>query len=160
MEIRIFTLPFDEVSEGFPDEIISQFCANKKVHKMEAHFFQQDGRHFWSVAIQYEIVLKGEDKIRALDDVQRLLYERLKQWRREHAGQVGIPVYLVATNAQFLQMIRFKCRSLESLKQVKGFGRKRLEKYGRHIINIIKDFYDQRSKEKSENSSIDNLPFK
>jgi len=146
MEIRIFTLAFDEVSEGFPDEIITQFCLSKKVHQMSAHFFQQDGRHFWSVAIQYEIVLKGEDKIRALDDAQRLLYERLREWRKEHAAKQGIPVYLVATNAQLLQMIQFKCRSLESLKQIKGFGRKRLEKYGRLLLAVIKDFYDTQKK--------------
>lgn len=108
---------------------------------MSAHFFEQEGRHFWSVAIQYEVVLKGEDKIRALDDAQRLLYERLREWRKEHASKQGIPVYLVATNAQLLQMIQFKCRTLESLKQIKGFGRKRLDKYGRHLLAIIKDFY-------------------
>ncbi len=27
--IRILTLPFDPVTEGFPDEIVREFCANK-----------------------------------------------------------------------------------------------------------------------------------
>jgi len=161
MELRIFTLPFDEVSEGFPDEIVVQFCQNKKVHRLEVHFFEQDGRHFWSVAIQYEIVLKGEDKIRALDDVQRLLYERLREWRKEHAHQVGIPVYLIATNAQLLEIIKLKCRTLECLKQIKGFGRKRLEKYGKHFIGLIKDFYDQQKKKQPVQlpDEKDDLPF-
>ncbi|MCB9291559.1 MAG: HRDC domain-containing protein [Lewinellaceae bacterium] len=161
MEFRIFTLPFDEVSESFPDEIITQFCLNKKVHDIQSHFFQEEGRHFWSVAIKYEVVLKGEDKIRALDDAQKLLYDRLKDWRREHANKEGIPVYLVATNAQFLQMVKLKCRTLESLKQVKGFGRKRMDKYGRHIVNLIKDFYDSKGKAKPPEppTSIDDLPF-
>lgn len=162
MELRIFTLPFDEVSEGFPDEIITQFCQNKKVHSMKTHFFEEEGRHFWSIAVQYEVVLKGEDKIRALDDAQQLLYERLREWRKQHAGEIGIPVYLIATNAHFLQMIKMKCRTLECLKQVKGFGRKRMSKYGRHIIDIIKDFYEQGKQRKPENEAndkIDDLPF-
>jgi len=161
MELRIFTLPYDEVSEGFPDEIITQFCHNKKVHKIETHFFLQDGRPFWSVAIQYEIVLKGEDKVRALDDVQQHLYQRLREWRKEHAAQLGIPVYLIATNAQFLQMVKLKCRTLESLKQVKGFGKKRLNKYGRPIINLIKDFYDAQKTKSSgteEGTNKEELP--
>lgn len=33
MELRIFTLPFDEVSESFPDEIVTEFCLNKKAMK-------------------------------------------------------------------------------------------------------------------------------
>lgn len=39
MELRIFTLPFDETTEGFPDEIITQFCMNKKVHSVQTQFF-------------------------------------------------------------------------------------------------------------------------
>ena len=35
MEFRIFTLPFGEVSESFPDEIVTEFCLNKKVHQVE-----------------------------------------------------------------------------------------------------------------------------
>ena len=48
MQIRIFTLPFDETSEGFPDEIVTEFCLNKKVYHIEAKFFEQEGRAFWS----------------------------------------------------------------------------------------------------------------
>ena len=44
MHLRIFTLPFDPVLEGFPDEIVSEFCLNKRVHKLDAQFFQQEGK--------------------------------------------------------------------------------------------------------------------
>lgn len=155
MELRIFTLPYDETSEGFPDEIVTQFCMNKKVHHIQAKFFMQEGRPFWSVAVQYEIVLKGEEKIRALDDAQQLLFSRLKEWRKEHAHSLGIPVYLVATNDQFLKMVQLKCRNLESPKQIRGYGRKRIEKYGRLIIDIIKDFYDDPKNKNNTSVPID-----
>ena len=41
MDLRIFTLPFDPILEGFPDELIKDFCLNKKIHKLESQFFQQ-----------------------------------------------------------------------------------------------------------------------
>ncbi len=44
MELRIFTLPFDPVMEGFPDELVKDFCINKKVQKLESQFFLQEGR--------------------------------------------------------------------------------------------------------------------
>ena len=157
MEIRIFTLPFDETTEGFPDEIITQFCHNKKVHSIRPKFFEQDGRPFWSVAVQYETVLRGEEKIRALDQEQQLLFQRLRDWRREHAAKEGIPVYLVATNNHFLQMAALKCRTLESFKQVQGFGKKRVEKYGRYIVSIIKDFYEKNPREQLEEQQDKNM---
>jgi len=51
MDIRIFTLPFDPVLEGFPDDQIAEFCLNKRVHRLDAQFFVQEGRAYWSVAI-------------------------------------------------------------------------------------------------------------
>lgn len=42
--IRIITVPFDEVTESFSDEIVRSFCENKEVKEMKAHFFEQKGR--------------------------------------------------------------------------------------------------------------------
>lgn len=142
MQLKIFTLPFDEETEGFPDEIISEFCLNKKVLRIETQFFRREGRPFWSVAVHYEIVLPDTDKLRELDDSQKLLFQRLKEWRKEVAAKEGLPAYLVATNAQFIQMIRLQCRTLESFKNVRGFGKKRAQKYGKRINELIKGFYE------------------
>lgn len=162
MELRIFTLPFDEVSESFPDEIVTEFCLNKKVHQVDAKFFVRDGEPFWSVAVQYEIVVKGEDKIRELDEEQRLLFEKLRAWRKEQAFKEGIPVYLVATNAQFLQMVKLRCRTMDCFKNVKGYGRKRIGKYGKPITELIKGFYESRkeaAKEGIEPDAKGDFPF-
>ena len=153
MDLRIFTLPFDEVSESFPDEIVTEFCLNKKVHSVQTQFFTIDGRPFWSVAVQYETILRGEEKLRDLDDAQKLLYERLKAWRKERAGKDGIPVYLVATNMQLVAMIRLKCKALESFKQIKGFGQKRVQKYGKEITEMIKSFYETKKEPAGETNA-------
>jgi superfamily II DNA helicase RecQ len=142
------TLPFDEKTEGFDDELIADFCKNKRVHRMESHFFQQEGQVYWSIAIHYEIVaLKKTEKVRDLDEAQQLLYQRLREWRREQGAKAGIPVYLIATNAQLVAMIKLPVKTLESYKLVKGFGKKRIEKYGRTIINLIKAFYEEQEKQ-------------
>ena len=162
MELRIITLPFDESTEGFPDEIITQFCMNKKVHSVQTQFFLKNNNPYWSVAIQYETILKGEERIKALDEAQQLLYKRLRAWRKEKGAKVGYPVYLIATNAQLTDMILLKCRTLESLKQVKGFGKKRIEKYGKLIIQIIQSFYEEQQPKKQKvttKSDKQNLPF-
>lgn len=162
MHLRIFTLPFDELSEGFPDEVISEFCLNKKVHKVQTKFFQHDGRPFWSVAVQYEMVVKGEEKLRELNEGQKLLFDRMKEWRKKRAEKDGIPVYLIATNIQLLTMIRLKTLTLESFKQVKGFGQKRVQKYGKEIVDLIKAFYEnqkQNETKESDEQEPEKLPF-
>jgi superfamily II DNA helicase RecQ len=147
MDIRIFTLPFDAVSEGFPDEIVSEFCLNKKVHSVQSQFFMHDGRPFWSVAVQFDVLLRGEEKVRDLDEAQQQLFVRLKEWRKKQAEKEGVPVFILATNQHLMNMTRLKVKSLESLKQIKGFGPKKTQKYGRQIIEIIKAFYEEKTKE-------------
>lgn len=150
MEVRIFTLPFDETSEGFPDEIVTEFCRNKRVLQVASKFFMFEGRPFWSVAVHYEVVVRGEEKLRELDEAQQLLFVRLKDWRKEKAAREGIPVYLVATNNHFLEIIRCRCRTLESFKSIKGFGKKRILKYGKEINEMVKAFYEKPAKAVAE----------
>lgn len=149
MQIKIFTLPFDEKTEGFADELVDQFCRNKKIYRIETHFFRQSGNAFWSVAVHYDTVLvKAKDKVRELDEVQQLLYHRLREWRKETGQIAGIPVYIIATNAQLIQMIKVPCKTLDSFKLVKGFGAKRIGKYGRKINELIKGFYEELAEKK------------
>lgn len=146
MDLRIFTLPFDPVSEGFPDEIVTEFCHNKKVYGVQTQFFLHEGRPFWSVAVQYEVLLKEEaEKVRDLDEVQQQLYARLKAWRKQQGEKEGVPVFILATNQQLITMVRLKAQSLETLKQIKGFGAKRIQKHGKQIIALIKAFYEEKT---------------
>lgn len=150
MPIRLFTIPFSEESQSFHDDLILQFCTNKRIHKIETNFFTRHGLPYWTVAVHYGQIL-SEEKVQAsgghpseewgLDDQQKALLIRLKEWRRESAAQVGLPVYMLATNAQLVAAIKNKCMSLEALKLVKGLGKKRIEQYGAGITQIVRTFY-------------------
>lgn len=157
MELRIFTLPFDPVMEGFPDELVKDFCTNKKVQKLESQFFLQEGRAYWSVAVHYELLEKGEQKNLDLDEYQKLLYDRLREWRKETGQKEGIPVFLIATNQQLVEMVRRKVLSIEALKGIKGFGKGKIGKYGKQVLAKIKAFYDEKKTE--ETVAKNDLPF-
>ncbi|MBK8923197.1 MAG: hypothetical protein IPM81_17090 [Saprospirales bacterium] len=51
MPIRIFTIPFNEETQTFHDDLVMQFCVNKRVHKIETRFFTRNHQPFWTVAI-------------------------------------------------------------------------------------------------------------
>lgn len=150
MPIKIFTIPFSEETQTFHDDLVTQFCVNKRVHKIETKFFIRNHQPFWSVAIQYGQILSEEKNIwisgtpnpeQLLDDQQKALLLRLKEWRKTAAQEVGLPVYMIATNSQFVHMIQQKCMSIESLKLVKGFGKSKIEKHGQAVTGLIRQFY-------------------
>ncbi|MBL7774376.1 MAG: HRDC domain-containing protein [Saprospiraceae bacterium] len=150
MPVRIFTIPFDEETQTFHDDLVTQFCVNKRVHKIETMFFTRNHQPFWTVAIQYGQILSDEKNIRVngtpapeqlLDEQQKALLLRMKEWRKGMADTAGLPVYMIATNAQFVSIIQQKCATLESLKLVKGFGKTKMEKYGQALTDMVRQFY-------------------
>lgn len=150
MPIRIFTIPFNEETQSFHDDLVMQFCVNKRVHKIETKFFTRNHQPFWTVAIHYGQILFDEKNLRiagtpapeeSLDDQQKALLLRMKEWRKQRAGDEGLPVYMLSTNAHFVSIIQQKCTSLESLKLVKGFGKSKIEKYGKELTEMVRQFY-------------------
>jgi superfamily II DNA helicase RecQ len=150
LPIRIFTIAFNEETQTFHDDLVQQFCINKRIHKIESRFFTRNHQPFWTVAIQFGQILSEDKNIRIsgtpapehlLDEQQKALMIRLKEWRRLAAEAAGFPVYLVATNLHLVHVIQQKCITLESLKLVKGFGKSKIEKYGQALTTMVRQFY-------------------
>lgn len=150
MELRIITLPFDDNLEGFDDEVVTKFCINKKVHGIHAEFFTNNNKKYWSVAIQYETVLHDNEKIAEFTEPQKLLYQKLREWRRKSAEKQGYPVYLICRNIHLEEIVRNKPKSLEDLKQIKGFGKSKLQKFGKDVLHIVKLFYESTKEEEQQ----------
>ncbi len=52
--IKILTLPFDAVMQGFNEEALQQFIAGKNIKSMQPQFFQLQGEAYWTVWLEYE----------------------------------------------------------------------------------------------------------
>jgi superfamily II DNA helicase RecQ len=150
MPVKIFTIPFHEETRTFHDDLVEQFCVNKRVHKIDTRFFTRNHQPFWTVAVHYGQILSEEKNLRItgtpapehlLDDQQKALLLRLKEWRKGTAQEAGLPVYMIATNAHLVSIIQQKCSTLESLKLIKGFGKSKIEKYGKGLNDLVRQFY-------------------
>jgi len=142
--IEVITIKFDRDKELFQSEEFKKFILNKKINGYKAEFFQIGANSYWSIFIDYDTLIDekmpaGKNK---LAEPENLLFTRLKEWRKLKAEEHGFPVYLVATNNQLLKMIENKTVTLEGLKNIQGFGQKRIENYGKDITGIVKDFYE------------------
>lgn len=145
MPVHILTIPFDPEKEIFLDEDLAKFLLNKRVKELRPEFFQMNGKAYWTVFVEYEQILEkasGKEE-EGLDEPQRILFQRLKGWRKDRAEKEGVPVYIVGTNKQFSDIVRAAPVSLEGLKNIRGFGKGKVSKYGKEIVEIVKAFYEK-----------------
>ena len=148
MNVKIITVPFDPEKEVFQDETLSQFLTNKRVHTLHPQFFQNQGRPYWTVFVEYEAVLSKAETLPAkevLNDTQQALFRKLREWRKEKADRAGVPVFILATNIQLEQIVIRMPTSLEAIRQIQGFGKKKVEQHGRDIIALVKPFIEKKS---------------
>jgi hypothetical protein len=66
------------------------------------------------------------------------LYESLKKYRLETSKSEGVKPYFIFNNEELDVLIQYKPKNKEELLQIKGFGQKKVEKYGYNILSIIK----------------------
>ena len=140
MLVRILTMKFDACREIFEEADLQNFLLNKHVHAMHPQFFMQNGQAYWSVLLTYEEILPRDAHAEHLGEADRALMNRLREWRKDKADREGIPVFLIATNQHLLDIARMAPKTLEGLRQVRGFGRKRTERHGLEIVGIVKSF--------------------
>lgn len=145
MTFAIITIPFDPVTKGFQPDELNRFCLNKKIVTKRIEFFKDGEAVYWSVFIEYETVLEKAGRENAdLTQAGKLCYEKLRIWRKETAEKEGIPPFVIAKNTQLVEIINKEITTLEGLKQINGFGRKKIEKYGKDITGIIAGFFEKK----------------
>ena len=143
MPFEIITLPFMHERQGFSAGLLNDFCLNKKIISYHTEFFNHQNRPYWTVFLEYEPILEQKtDPTADLTGPEQLLYQRLREWRKEKAEAQGLPVYIICTNQQLADIVKNKPQTHEALKMIKGFGKKKMEKLAADIIKIITTFYE------------------
>ena len=73
------------------------------------------------------------------DPVEQLL-EQLKAVRKALAAKLGVPAFVVFSDASLLDMARRRPSSIDSFLEVHGVGEKKAVQYGKHFISAIRKF--------------------
>ncbi len=77
------------------------------------------------------------------EGVDRGLFDRLREWRLETARQRNVPPYLVLDDAALRGLARLRPTQVESLRQVRGIGEKRLADFGESLTGLISAYCKQ-----------------
>ncbi|MFT3737669.1 MAG: helix-turn-helix domain-containing protein [Breznakibacter sp.] len=65
------------------------------------------------------------------------LYDQLKKWRTSKAAEHNWPVYMVLPTESIAQLSNLLPVTARELREIKGFGKKKMELYGLEIVEII-----------------------
>lgn len=72
------------------------------------------------------------------DIAHPVLYNKLRQWRKETADEEGIPAFMVMHTKVLIAISNELPSTTRELAAVKGFGSKKTQKYGEAVLNIVK----------------------
>ncbi len=65
------------------------------------------------------------------------LFERLREWRKDRAGEESVPAFVVFTDATLQLIAEHKPRTPEALLRISGIGRSKVEKYGQDVLTLV-----------------------
>jgi len=153
VQVCVFTLGFDPVSERFDDTPVRDFLADKVAEGISDHFFIHAGRPHLTLVIRYRLAAPAASIQTAskpsgtaardaawrdlLGQEDWPLFNRLREWRGERAKAEGIPPYVICNNRQLAEILQRRPSTLSALAEADGFGEAKLKKYGRELLAII-----------------------
>ncbi len=159
MPIKIFTLRFLESLDGFDDEHMRVFLADKEIISTRAHFFVKDGVPYWTVMAAYgqgpgsgpEATGKGGKGVGnkgasiQLDENSMPLFNLLKDWRKERAQRDGVPHFVIFSNRQLADIAAKAPASLAQLSAISGVGKAKLQMYGKEVLAAVSSMTGKRT---------------
>jgi ATP-dependent DNA helicase RecQ len=76
----------------------------------------------------------------AVRDDHDELREYLREWRRNTSREMSIPAFIVMHDTTLDELCRARPSTLAQLRSVSGFGDRKVEMYGRQILNALETF--------------------
>ncbi len=105
------------------------------------------GEQTLMLALPRETQLTAKTAVNCLADYDKVLFAKLKSWRKRHAQTENVPPYVVCNDATLVALAQIQPTSPRELLQINGIGERKLEKYGKDLLMLIEkhlvlDVYD------------------
>jgi ATP-dependent DNA helicase RecQ len=146
MQIKVFTLGFNSLTESFDEKPLQEFIRDKEVLAVKEHFFERHDVPYLALVVSYKpspvpvsaAKEKDGDWRELIAESEMPLFNSLRTWRNERAKKEGLAAYIICHNRQLADIIKLRPQSLAQLSKVDGFGEAKLKKYGRDILEYFK----------------------
>lgn len=146
MKIKVLKIRLSEDFQVNDEKSVNDFLQKNEVIKMTSSLVNGT-ESYWSLMAYYEepksVVKESKTAKYSADDDTELnpdeikILDSLRLWRNEKAKEQNLPSYFIATNKELLSIAKYKPFKIEELKEIKGFGKHKIENYGEEIIEIL-----------------------
>ena len=146
MKVEVLKVRLSDEFIYSDQKMLDVFLAENNVLKFESAFVKEE-EGYWSVILYYEELksavsdhktpkYSAENDSELNPDEIKIL-DSLKLWRSEKAKDQNLPVYFIASNKELLSIAKYRPAKKEELREIKGFGKHKIENYGEEIIEIL-----------------------
>lgn len=146
MKVKVLKIRLSDKFIEQDQTVLDRFLQDNNVIKFESAFVK-DEEGYWSVILYYEEQKMSVNDTKTpkysaendedLNPDEIKILDSLKLWRTEKARDENLPVYFIATNKELLSIAKYKPIKKEELRDIKGFGKHKIENYGEEIIEIL-----------------------
>jgi len=145
MKYKFFSVPAGDPLDA--QQELNAFLGSHKIAAVEKSLVQDGMQSFWAICISYlengkrsDFTHKSKvDYRNVFDGKDFVVFDKLRGTRKTMAEAEGVPPYTLFTNEQLATMVQTKVTTLSGLSAIDGIGKGRLEKYGKAILNVLKD---------------------
>lgn len=127
---------------------MNRFLTDSRVLEIEQHFFQNEKGAFWSFCVRYlnnnagffqsSVSSKRKfDYKEVLSESEFSIFSKLRECRKIIAANDAVPAYAVFTDEELAGIARLPVIEVSRLISVKGIGDKKVEKYGKPLLELF-----------------------
>ena len=139
MQVQIFIIRLAPEHLANDQKQLNDFLDSVTFKKSATQFMETQNQ--WSVLIHYEqTTTKRVAQMKEIIDLsehQQKVYENLRLWRNEKADKEGIKSFMICHNSELMEVAARCPNTTAELKQIKGFGNFKAEKYGDDILSVL-----------------------
>ena len=141
----MFHIPVTDQGE-LRDEM-NHFLANHKVLEIEQTFYQQRNSACWCFCVRYLHEIPDNHTLSAnsrqktdykqvLNEAEFTIFSRLRECRKTIALNDAVPAYAVFTDEELAGIVKLEEMTPQKMLSINGIGEKKVEKYGKKIVEM------------------------
>jgi len=143
MQVKLFFIGIVEMEQG--NDELNKFLRSKKVVSFESSFVSHEKYCGWIFTVQYIDIMQNnfttspKEKIdykNILDEATFEKFSKLREIRKQLSEADAVPAYAVFTNEELAEIAKLEELSEANMIKIQGIGEKKVEKYGKKMIEI------------------------
>ncbi len=75
--------------------------------------------------------------VKDLNSADRLVFESLRQWRKEKAKELDVPAFVILTDRSLCHLAEKRPSNKSELAEIYGFGEAKVERFGTELLRIL-----------------------